>query len=157
MRFGETHKVIYVLKPADYGAGGTGESINCEGYSHLTYIIQCATFTDNSGAGADLTIKSGASDGTQTTAETFYYRIASAAQAAANADIYGAETSATTYEMLKANVDSTCLIVEVPLDGITDAQPWLTLALSSDGTAANCSCIAILSGGYQGYQPPTSL
>ena len=71
MRLSESNGIVYVLKPADYGGGGTGESINTEGCSHVTFLLQCATLTDNGGAGADLTIKSGATDGVQTTAETF--------------------------------------------------------------------------------------
>jgi hypothetical protein len=157
-RLSEEKGIVYVLKPADYAGGGTGESINTEGCSLVTYLLQCATFTDNGGAGADLTIKSGSADATQTTAETFYYRVASAAQAAATADVFGAAVSAATLELLKATVDSKLVILEVPVREITDGQPWLTLALNNHGTAANCSCVAILSGlRYAQNQPPTAL
>ncbi len=151
-RLSETNGIVYVFKPGDHAAGVTGESINTEGCDHVTYILQCATFTDNGGAGADLTIKSGASDAAETTAETFHYRIASAAQAAASADVYGTETDATTLELLKASVDSKVVVLEVPVDSLSSGQPWLTLALNNHGTAANCSCIAVLSGCR--YQPP---
>ncbi len=150
-RLSETNGLVYVLKPADYAAGGTGESINTENFTHITFLLQCATFTDNGGAGADLTVKSGAADATQTTAETFYYRVASAAQAATNADQFGALTSATTLELLKATCDSKLIVIEVPIDGITADQPYLTLALNNHGTAANCSCVAICSGSR--YKP----
>ncbi len=158
MRLSETSKVIYVFKPGDHAAGVTGESINCEGCSHISYILECATFTDNAGNGAALTVKSGATDATQTTAETFYYRIASAAQAATDADIYGAETAATTYELLKATVENKCLIIEVDVASLTAGQPYLTLALSNESTAANCSCVAILQGlRYASENPPTAI
>lgn len=164
MRLSEQAGLVYVLKPADHGAGVAGESIDAKNCSHITYLVQCATLTDNGGAGADLTVKSGASAGTQTTAETFFWRVATAAQAAAGADIFGVaagtagETEATTLELLKATFDSKLLIIEVPIAGITDGQPWLTLALSGDGTAANLSVVAILSGHrYPAQQPPTSI
>lgn len=164
MRLSEEKGIVYVLKPADYAAGATGESINTKNCSNVTFLLQCATFTDNAGAGADLTIKSGASAATQTTAETFYWRVATAAQAAAGADIFGTaagvagETAATTLELLKATYDSKLLVLEVPVAELTADQPWITLALNAHGTAANCSCVAILSGmRYQGQQPPTSI
>ena len=158
MRLSETKGIVYVLKPADYGAAGTGESINTEGFGHITYLIQCATFTDNSSSGADLTVKSGIADGTQTTAETFNYRIASGEQAAASADVFGSETAATTFEMTNALVDSKMVILEMDVSTLTAGANWLTLALNSDGTAANCSCVAILSDmRYVSETPPTAL
>ncbi|MDD4892316.1 MAG: hypothetical protein PHU85_20530 [Phycisphaerae bacterium] len=158
MRFSETHGIVYVLKPADYAAGGTGESINTELYSHVTFLVQCATMTDNGGAGADLTVKSGLTDGTQTTAETFHYRLADAVQAAAGADVYADEASATTLELLKATYDSKLLIVEVDVSEITVDQPWLTLALNNHGTAANLSVVAILGGPrYLAQHMPSAL
>ena len=163
-RLSEEKGIVYVLKPADHAAGVVGESINTKNCTLVTFLVQCATMTDNGGAGADLTIKSGATDAVQTTAETFYYRVATAAQAAAGADIFGdtsgdaGETEATTLELLKANFDSKLLIIEVPVAMLTDGQPWITLALNADGTAANLSVVAILSGHrYQGQQPPTSI
>lgn len=158
MRLSETNGIVYVLKPADYAAGGTGESINTEGCSHVTYLLEIATLTDNGGNGAALTVKSGATDGVQTTAETFYYRTASAVQGAATADVYAVETSATSLELLKATYDSKLLVVEVPTEGLTSGQPWITLALSNEGSATNCSCVAVLQGlRYASNQPPTAI
>jgi hypothetical protein len=158
MRLSHKAGIVYVLKPADHAAGVTGESINTKGCSLVTFLVQCATLTDNGGAGADLTIKSGAADGTQTTAETFYYRTAGAVQAAAGADVYAAEASAATLELLKATFDSKLIIIEVPVSEITQDQPWLTLALNNHGTAANLSVVAILGGlRYAGENPPTAL
>ncbi|MFA6271329.1 MAG: hypothetical protein WC657_09085 [Candidatus Paceibacterota bacterium] len=157
-RLSEEKGIVYVLKPADYAGGGTGESINTEGFTLITYLLQCATFTDNGGAGADLTIKSGSADATQTTAETFYYRLGGAAQGSASADVFAAATSAATLELIAATYTNKLLILEVPIREITSGQPWLTLALNTHGTAANCSCVAILSGlRYAQNQPPTAL
>jgi hypothetical protein len=158
MRLSHENGIVYVLPPADYNAGGTGESINTEGCSHVAFIVQCGTLTDNGGAGADLTIKSGASDGTQTTAETFPYRLAEGAQGAASADLFGDEASAATLELLKATYDSKTLILEVPVDEITEGQPWLTLALNADGGSSFISAIAILMGRrYNGEDAPTAI
>jgi hypothetical protein len=150
--------IVPVLQPADYAAGGTGDSFTTKYTKMVTFIVQCGTLTDNGGAGADLTIKSGAAAATQTTAETFYYRTGSAANGSATADVYGARTSAATLELLKANFDSKTILIEVPVDEITVDQPWLTLAVNNHGTAANLSCVAILEDhAYKQYQVPTSI
>jgi hypothetical protein len=118
----------------------------------VTYILQFGTVTND----AVLTVKSGADDGTKTTSETFYYRLAGADQAATGADVYAAETAATTLTLTAATYDNKILIVEVPVAGLTDGQPFLTLNLSNAADALNSSCVAILSGmRYVANQPPS--
>lgn len=143
MRLSEEKGIVFVAKPADYAGGAvTGESINTKYCSHVTYLLQFGSITGDS----VLTVKSGTSDGTQTTAETFYYRLAGADQAATGADIYAAETSATALTLTAATYDNKCLIVEVPVDALTADQPFLTLALSAVANPLNVSIVAVLSG-----------
>lgn len=150
--------IVSVLQPGDHAAGVVGDSLSTRYANLVTFIVQCGTLTDNGGAGADLTIKSGATAASQITAETFYYRTSSAAAGAATADVYGARTGVATLELLKATFDSKTIIIEVPVDEITVDQPWLTLALNNHGTACNLSCVAILEGhAYKQYQVPTSI
>lgn len=146
MRLSQEKGIVYVLKPADHAAGATGESINTANCSHITFLVQCATFTDNVAAGADLTIKSGATDAAQTTAETFYYRLAGAVQGSTGADVYGDLTSATTLELTSTAYSNRLLICELDVASLTEGQPYVTLALNNHGSAANCSVVAILSG-----------
>ena len=142
MRFSEEYGIVNVFKPADNQDGVTGDSINTKYLDHVTYILQFGTLTGN----GVLTVKSGAGDGTETTAETFYYRLAGADQAATGADVYAVETAATTLTLTDATYDNKALIVEVPVDKLTAGQPYLTLAISDAASALNSSCIAILSG-----------
>jgi len=142
MRLSETHGIVYVLKPGDHAAGVDGDSFKMVNFAHATFILQTATLTDN----AVLTVKSGATAGAKTTSETFYYRLASADQAAASADVYAAETEATTLTLTAATYDNRTLILEVNASELTTDQEWLTLNISSDASAFNASCIAILSG-----------
>lgn len=155
MRLSEEKGIVFVAKPADYAGGAvTGESLNTEGFSHVTYLLQFGVITGDS----VLTVKSGASDGTQTTAETFYYRLAGADQAATGADVYDDETSATTLTLTAATYDNKLLIVEVPVSELTAGQPFLTLALSAVANPLNVSIVAILSGmRYVGEHPETAI
>lgn len=143
MRLSEEKGIVFISKPADYGSAGfTGESLDTKYFTHVTYILQLGSVTGDS----VLTVKSGASDGTETTAETFYYRLADADQAATGADNYAAETAATTLTLTAATYDNKVLIVEVPVAGLTADQPYLTLSLDDTATVLNASCVAILSG-----------
>jgi len=153
MRLSEEKGIVFIAKPADYAGGAvTGESINTKYFSHATYILQFGAITGDS----VLTVKSGASDGTQTTSETFYYRLADADQAATGADNYASETSATTLTLTAATYDNKLLIVEVDVTTITAAQPFLTLALSAVANPLNVSIVAILSGmRYVGNDVPS--
>jgi hypothetical protein len=154
MRLSEKFGIVFGFKPADNQAGVDADSINTEVCTHVTYLLQFGTVTND----AVLTVKSGATDGTKTTSETFYYRLAGADQAATGADVYAAETSATTLTLTAATYDNKLLIVEVPVAQLTAGQPFLTLNLSDAADALNSSCVAILSGmRYQQNQPPTAI
>lgn len=154
MRLSETHPAVYVLKPGDHQAGVDGDSINTAYCSHVTFYLMFGSITGD----AVLTVKSGESAGTKTTSETFYYRLAGGDQGAASADVLAAETSATTLTLTAATYDNRLLAIEVPVDEVTDGQPWLTLNLSDDADALNVACVAILGGHrYPQNQPPTSI
>ena len=143
MRLSEEKGIVYVAVSDDY-AGGivTGESINTKYCSHVTYLLQFGDITGNS----VLTVKSGATDGVQTTAETFYYRLADADAFATGADNYAAEVSASTLTLTAATYNDRLLIVEVPVDELTAGQPFLTLELSAVANPLDVAITAILSG-----------
>ena len=160
MRLSQQMGVVYVLKPGDHQAGATGDSINVGKYGHVTYLIQFAALT---GDGV-LTVKSGATAAVQTTAETFYWTLGTAVQGSAGADIFGTaagaagETEATTLTLTAATYANKALILEVPVDMVTDGQPWLTLAFSAAADALNASVFAILGmPRYAQEQPPTAI
>lgn len=143
MRLSEEKGIVFIAKPADYAGGAvTGESINTKYFKHVTYLLQFGAITGDS----VLTVKSGASDGTQTTAETFKYRLADADQAATGADNYASEASSSGLTLTAATYDNKILIVEMDVDAITVDQPFLTLAISAVANPLNVSIVAILSG-----------
>ena len=135
---------VFVLKPADHAAGVAGDSINMGKVSKAVFYVQAGAITGN----AVLTVKSGASAGTQTTAETFRYRLADADQAAAGADLFGDWATASTLTLTAATYDNRVLIVEIDDDGLTADQPWVTLALSGAASALNVSVVGVCSPRY---------
>lgn len=147
----ENKAVIYVLKPVDAEAGATGDSINMGLLSKVAYILQFATVTGD----AVLTVASGATAGTQTTSETFRYRLADAVQAAANADQFGNWATSSSLTLTAATYANKTLIVELLNDELTDGQPWATLALSAAASALNVSIVAIGEPRYKANDGPT--
>jgi len=85
MYLSEQFKVIGLGTSTDFNGGFTADSINTTNLHHIMIVL---TYGAVGGAGAAvLTVKSGATAGTQTTAETFSSRYGSAAQGAAAMDM----------------------------------------------------------------------
>jgi hypothetical protein len=135
MRFPEEYGVVYVFEPADMNAGVTGDSINMAMCDEVTWIVLVGV---NTGDGV-LTVKSGASAGTETTAETFRYRLANADCKTAktteptNADVYGAETAAATLTLASTTYDHKILLVNIKANEMTVDQPFATLLSAAKG------------------------
>ena len=154
MRLSENHGIVYVLKPGDHQAGVAGDSINMGKYRHVTFILEFATLTGD----AVLTVKSGATAGVETTAETMHYRLADADQGGDGADGYGAWADSTGLTLTAATYSDRTLIVEMDADELTADQPWITLALSAAASALNAAVVAILSEPrYGSHDMPTAI
>ena len=154
-RLSQEKGIVFGFKPADHqSAGISSDSVNTKVCSLVTFLVQMGSLTGNS----VLTVSSGATDGTATTAETFYYRLAGADQAATGADVYAEETGATTLTLTATTYDNKLLIVEVPVEEITAGQPFLTLNVDSTASALNTSCVIMLSGmRYVSVNPETAI
>lgn len=145
MRLTETHGIVYVIKPDDYNAAGIdGDSFNMENVHHATILVQFEDLTGDS----VLTVNSGASAGTKTTAETFTYRLASGDHAAANADQWGTAATSAALTLTAATYDQKMLAIEIPGGDYTDGQPWITINISDAATELFVSAVAILQPRY---------
>lgn len=150
-RLSEQFKIVNVIKPADNQAGATGDSINAGLASHITFLLTCGALTGD----AVLTVKSGASAGTETTSETFNYRLADADQAAAGSDGYGAWATSSSLTLTAATYDNKILVIEIDPRVVTEGQPWLTLSLSAAADALNSAVVALVVPRYAGHDAPT--
>lgn len=144
-RMSETCTFVNVAESKDWGSAGfTGDSIHMGKGHSVTFAVNLGALTGTS----ILTVKSGASAGTETTSETFHYRLASGIVGAASADLFAAPTAATTLSLTDGTYDRTMLLVEVDADEVTDGQPWLTLSINSTATVLLASCTAVVMPRY---------
>ena len=155
MFLSEQYKIIPCGNSADFNAGWTGESINTENLHSITYLLSYGAV---GGAGAAaLTVKSGASDAVQTTAETFSSRYSNAAQGAATGDTFTAWTSQTTLSVATATITTRFQIVEFDVSSITAGQPWVTIALDGTADSGIVHCVAICKTRYAQLDQPTAI
>ena len=128
--FIEGFHIIPLGYTADFNGGFTAESFNTKNMHSVLFLLSYGAVTGATAAA--LTVKSGASAGTQTTAETFLARYSNAAQAAALGDTWTAWTSQTTLSVASATITTRAQQVFIDCATLTAGQPWLTLALSAD-------------------------
>lgn len=159
MRLSENFGIVPVLKPGDHTAGLSGTSIDMSGWSHCTFLINAATITGN----PVITVFSGANTGTKTTRIVGKYRMATTAQGAVNADVYGAETAlgseATGLSFVGTTFFNKMTVIEVDATQMAAGEKWLTFAIEKgSSSAANMSVEAILSGGrYKDKTMPSAI
>ena len=154
MRLAEQNKIVHILEPEDHNAGVDGDSVSLENYGHVAFIINFGELTGN----AVLTINSGATVGTKTTAETFNYRACATVLKTSGGDLLAAETTSAALTLTAATYKDTFIVVEMDADEFTDGQQFITPNLSSAATQLFASIIAILSKPrYAQNVPPTPL
>jgi hypothetical protein len=152
MRLCEQHKIVPVLEAEDHNAGVSCDSVLMENYNHLTLIFLFGELTGD----AILTVASGATDGTATTAETFNYRATAADLKAVAGDTLGTESTSAALTLTAATYEDRMVVVEMDADEFTDGQPFITAAISSAASEIFASCVAILSEPRYGQNVPPS-
>lgn len=155
MFLSDRYKIIGLGTSVDFNGGFTADSINTENLHHICFVL---TYGAVGGAGAAvLTLKSGASDGVQTTAEYFWSRYGGAAQGSADSDVYSTPVYAASVAVATATITTRTQIIEFDVDSITAGQPWITLALSDAADSGIVHAIAICVPRYQGSAIPTAI
>lgn len=147
----EEAAIVHVFKPADNAGGITGDSIHMGKARKVVFVLTLGSVTGD----AILTTKSGATAGTETTSETFRYRLSDADQGSSNADLYADWATSSSLTLTAATYDNRLLIVEVDNDGLTAGQPWLTLSLSSAASTLFTACTAVASNRYLAHDSVT--
>lgn len=157
MRLTEEFKFIPVIASADISSGGTGNSFCMKNYSHCCLIF--TSETTNWGAGPDITVYEGATDGAKTSALTVPYRTASAAVGSASSDVFGAWQTAAAEVALGAEEEGYMVAIEFDAGDMTDGYDWITVSIDDDASAAGggFSCLAILKPRYPQNVLPTAL
>lgn len=141
---GKMH-VVPLIKTADYGAGADFDSINMENFHHATLILTFGAVTGD----AVLTINSGATEGTKTTALTVGGFVGGAAVGTDDADVLTAITAAASHTMTGATYQNKMVIFEVPASLLAaNGHTWLTASLSDAATNGILHAVAVLQPRY---------
>ena len=150
----QASKIVHVLEPQDHQAGVDGDSVNTSRYNHRAFIFLFGELASD----AILTINSGASAGTKTTAETFRYRATSTDLKNATADALGTEATSAALTLTAATYEDRMLVVEIDADELTAAQPWITPSLSSGASELFVSITGVgMEASYLKDVPPTAI
>ena len=150
----QTHKIVPILDPEDHAGGVDGDSVSTSLYNHATFIITFGELTGN----AVLTINSGATAGTKTTAETFRYRETSVDLKSAGADTLGSESTSSGLTLTAATYEDRMLVVEVDADELTAGQEWITPSFSSAASELLVQVVAVMGDPrYASDVPPTAI
>jgi hypothetical protein len=153
----ERLKIVPVMNSTNVSTGSDCDSINMEGFHKATFVFTFGAVT------TDITItpKSGASEGTKTTAVPSNYAAGGAvigtavAARTASCDVLAAWTQTDTTVPLTA-ASNKVLVIEFSASAMTQGEPWLTLTVAA-GTNGICHCVAILEPRYQGNRTATCL
>ena len=153
----EKLKIVPVMNSADVSTGTDCDSINMSGYHKATFIFTFGAVT------TDITItpKSGATEGTKTTAVPSRYAAGGAvigtavAASTASCDVLAAWTATSTTVPLAA-ASNKMLVIEFDAASMTEGEEWLTVTVAA-GTGGICHCVAILEPRYSGNRSATCL
>ena len=133
------------------------DSINMKNYKRATLIFK---FDALGTASAVLTLNSGATDGTVTSALTFRYAFGSAAIGSASSDVLAAVSTSSALTIAHDTRDNYMLVVDInasEMDMANDEE-WLTARFTDPGGATGTlDCVAILEPRYSSAQSATAL
>jgi|TARA_Y100000310_G_scaffold276879_1_gene294328 hypothetical protein len=154
MNLAQSAKIVPVLEPQDHAAGVDCDSVSTSLYNHFAFIILFGELTGDS----VLTVNSGATAGTKTTAETFRYRATAIDLKSAGGDTLGAEATSAALTLTAATYEDRMLVVEIDADELTAGQEWITVTFSSAASELFVSVSAIgLQARYLSDIPPTAI
>ncbi len=151
--YSENHNIVYTLKPGDHQAGVDGDSVKFGGMQRVVFLVMMATLTGD----AILKFFSGATAGTKTTALTFRYRLADAAQGSATADTFGDWTTSAALTLTAATYANKMLLVEIEEAEMTADEPWLTPEVGSEASAFNAAMAMLGDATHKRHDIPTAI
>lgn len=155
--YSENAKVVPLMNSANVGTGSDCDSINMAGFHKVTFLFTFGAVTTD----IIITPKSGASEGTKTTAVPSQYSAGGAvigtavAASTASCDVLAAWTATATTVPLSAATNK-FLVIEITAASMTAGEPWLTLTVAA-GTNGICHCVAILMPRYSSNRSKTCL
>ena len=158
MILGDQLKFVPLLNSANISTGSDTDSVNMAGFHSITYLISFGTVTTD----VTVTVNSGATEGTKTTAVTFNYASGgaaigtAAAGSTASCDVLSAWGSSASLSFTTAT--NKFLVVEVEASAMDTANKhnWITMTLAA-GTSGIAYVTAVLVARYANNRSVTCL
>jgi len=149
MNLAERKKIVPVGSWEDINADYACDSINMKNFHSATFIVLIHATAVSA---CYIKLYSGATDAALDSELTFRYAYGSAAQAAANCDVLGAEATSANLSFAATTKDDYMLIIEIDTSemDIVHQEEWLTLKfLDTDGGLTGyVSVVAVLEPRY---------
>ncbi len=152
MSFSENVKIAPLLVSADINAGVDAKSVNMSGGHSATFVL---LFGSDLAGDAKMTVYTGATAGTKTTAITDWTgRVSSAAIGSPKADVYASsevtvDTGKTYVTLTGTTYAGKMLVVEIPAREVPADKPWVTLSFSADATAGSLAIVGLITPRYK--------
>lgn len=149
--------LVSVLPPVDLSGGPlTGDVFNMKNYAHASIIIQGGA---SSGAVSTITVEQCTSAAAaNNTAIAFSYYACTTGGNAANSDVLGEKTAATTTGFAMSTTDNIFYVIELDAAQLSDGYNYVAVQFSDAGATQIGNCIALLSGArYGNDQSKTAL
>ena len=159
----ENYKIVPLVQYADMSATVTCDSFNMKGFHAATFIFMFGTL---SGANSTLTINSGTSAATCSSALYFNYAYGGAAvgtavaASTASSDVLGAWTNAATLAIVHGTYDNFMLVCEIDasLMDLANEEEWMTAKFTTTtSVVGRVDGIAILKPRYKSNRSATCL
>lgn len=144
-RFFQEKAITPILSSADIVSGHDCDSILVAKATHVALMCMFGPSLSNN---AVLTLYSGATDGTKTTAVTFAYTYGGAATGSASSDVLSTPATSAALTCTGTTFVSRLLLIEFDMENITDGHDWLTLEVSSDASNGELTVVAIADYNY---------
>jgi hypothetical protein len=158
-RFTEKNLIIPLVPEAsDVNPALDFDSFCMKKYDRATIIIQFSAALTGDNV---LTVNTGKTNGTKTTAMTFRYRLGSAAPKNAGADVLGTPATSAALTLTAATYQGKVLVIEISASEVEvngAEHDWVTVALDGAASVGTCMAFAILSDAkYPQATMPTAI
>jgi hypothetical protein len=155
MRLLDYEGLVHLIESKDYGSVGIdSDSFKLDKASEAGIVLTFGALTGNS----ILTLYTGATAGTKTTAIAARYRLSSGVfKAATLADQYAAAVAlpSTGLTLTAATFQHNAMVIDLDAAEVSDSLLWLTVQVDATATVLNLAGFAVLAGPR--YKPAVSM
>jgi hypothetical protein len=140
----EQGHVVNIIPPVDInGAAKNSDVFSMKNYAHVDIVIQLGV----TGAASTVTVEE-CDNVTPSNSTAIAFAVYKEETAAG--DTLGARTAVTTAGFATSTNDNVMYVISIDADELTDAYPYLRIAMSDPSASTIVSAVAVLSGARYG-------